>query len=288
VDRYKVGIIGAGPAGIACAIQLRRYGIDFLLFEKNEPGGLLKNAFLVENYLGFPEGINGRRFVELILHQIKNQKINIINEEVLSVSYKNNEFHIITNKDAHRVKILVVASGTKPKILEIPGAPDCQSRIFYEISPLRKTKNKKIAIIGSGDAAFDYALSLSKNNKVLIMNRTRSVKSLPVLIQKALQNRNICYKTNIEVTGVELNNDDLTLYCSKDRVITVDYLIVAIGRVPNLNFFEKSIKQKIKMLEKRRKLYIIGDAKNGIFRQTAIAVSDGIRTAMEIYLSNGF
>jgi len=61
----NVIIIGAGPAGIACAIQLKRYNINTIVLEKDKIGGLLKNANLVENYPGFPNGINGEKFVQL-------------------------------------------------------------------------------------------------------------------------------------------------------------------------------------------------------------------------------
>ena len=73
----SVIIIGAGPAGIACAIQLKRYNIDSIVLEKDEIGGLLKNANLIENYLGFPNGISGKKLVQLINKQVRTSKINI-------------------------------------------------------------------------------------------------------------------------------------------------------------------------------------------------------------------
>ena len=65
-DREQVVIVGAGPAGIACAVQLRRYGLDPLLLEKDQPGGLLKNAWRIDNYPGYPEGIGGSALVNRI------------------------------------------------------------------------------------------------------------------------------------------------------------------------------------------------------------------------------
>ena len=281
--KSEIGIIGAGPSGIACAIQLKRYGLDYLFFEKEDLGGLIKNAFLIENYLGFPEGITGKEFVQLLKKQIKKYKIRIIKEEVVSVRYKNNKFYIKTRNRNYQTSIIVVATGTIPRPLPVPVGKDYQSRIFYEVYQLRRIRNKLFAVIGSGDAAFDYALSLSKKNKVLILNRTERVKCLPVLFQRVMQNKRISYLASVEIKRIEFEDKKLALYTSRKKKIIVDYLVVAIGRKPNLNFFDRSLKEKIKILEKRRKLYIIGDAKNGIFRQTAIAVGDGIKAGMEIY-----
>ncbi len=282
--KSEIGIIGAGPSGIACAIQLKRHKFDYLIFEKEDSGGLIKNAFLIENYPGFPEGITGKEFVQLLKRQIQKHRIKIIKEEVILVRYKNNKFYIKTKKGTYQTSILVVATGTIPKPLTVPVSKNRQSRIFYEVYPIRKVRNKIVAVIGSGDGAFDYALSLSKKNKVLILNRSDRVKCLPVLFQRVMQNKKIGYLTSIEIKRIDFEDNKLALYTNEKKII-VDYLVVAIGRKPNLNFFDESIKKKVKILERRKKLYIIGDVKNGIFRQTGIAIGDGIKAAMGIYIS---
>jgi len=88
-----VAIIGAGPVGIAAAIQLKRYDIEFMIFEKGKIGGLLRNANLVENYLGFPRGIRGRELVELFKEQLKNAGVKVQFEMVRELDYGGVAFH---------------------------------------------------------------------------------------------------------------------------------------------------------------------------------------------------
>ncbi len=280
-NKHNIAIIGAGPAGIACAVQLKRYGINFVIFEKDRVGGLLQNANLVENYPGFPEGINGKHLVSLLCRHISKYGIKPIRECVTLVNYRK-EFLIRTLKNVYKSDIVVIASGTKPKRLNIEIPAGSETKIFYEVANLKKVNNKLIAIVGAGDASFDYALGLCRRNKVYLLNRSRVHKCLPVLFERAMKNKNIEYITCFDISKINLKNKKIIL-CSKNQTsIIVDYLVVAIGREPNLDFLEKSIKRKLKTLEKNKKLYMIGDVKNGLFRQTAIAVGDGIKTAMEI------
>jgi len=85
VNIKDVVIIGAGPAGISAAIQLKRYGIEPTLLEKEEIGGLLKNANLVENYPGFPNGVPGPELVKLFKKQLENAQIKVHFEKVLKL-----------------------------------------------------------------------------------------------------------------------------------------------------------------------------------------------------------
>ena len=93
----KVAIIGAGPAGISSAIQLKRFGIDPIVFESDQIGGLLHNANLVENYPGFPDGISGEKLCMLFIEQFNKCNTNIINEEVITLDYIDNEFMPLTS-----------------------------------------------------------------------------------------------------------------------------------------------------------------------------------------------
>lgn len=282
--KFKVAIIGAGPAGISAGIQLARYGIDYVIFEKYLPGGLIINANLIENYIGFPNGITGIGFSKLLHEHISKYKMKIIYEKVKQVKFINNKFSITTNKKKYLSDYLISASGTTPKKSFENLDEKISRRIFYDIFHLLIMSKKKIAIIGGGDAAFDYALNLSKKNNVIILNRTNKIKSLDLLIKRVFKNKNIKYYSDTELQSLEFKNGKLILNCRRKKLsvrFECDYLVPAIGRKPDLDYFDSEFKTEI--LQKSNRLFFAGDVKNGIYRQASIAVGDGIFAAMKIY-----
>ncbi|EKE04232.1 MAG: FAD-dependent pyridine nucleotide-disulfide oxidoreductase [uncultured bacterium] len=283
-------IIGAGPAGIAAAIQLKRYNITPLIIEKNEVGGLLRNANLVENYPGFPSGISGSDLIGLFHKQLDNNGLRVQYNEVLNVNYDNDLFSITTNKEDFFSKTLIIASGTIPRKLSIPDIPEeLDNKIFYDVYKIKDENGKKIAIVGAGDAAFDYAVNLSgNNNEILILNRGNKTKCLPLLWDRYNNSSNIAYFENTIIKMIEKssNNIKLTLYnadVQAENEIDIDYLLIAIGREPNLGFINDKFNEKIEELKNKDLLFVIGDVKNNIYRQTTICVGDGVKSAMQIY-----
>ncbi|MBN2735107.1 MAG: NAD(P)/FAD-dependent oxidoreductase [Methanomicrobiaceae archaeon] len=286
MNETDVVIIGAGPAGIASSIQLHRYGIDAVLLEKNITGGLLLNAGHVENYPGFPEGISGKDLTLLFEKQLKRNNIHVNYEEVLSLDYHDDNFFVKTPKRKLQAKYMIVASGTVPKKSDfLQTGFNADRRIFYDLCELKAKKDEKIAIIGAGDAAFDYAISLSEENRVIILNRSRKTRCLQLLKNRAFLIDNIEYKENFTVREVESINNGLKLLCTNNGckcTINTDYLLIATGREPSIGFMSENVKENLKFLQKTGFLYLTGDVKNGIYRQTSIAVADGIKAAMKI------
>ena len=283
-----VTIIGAGPAGIAAAIQLKRYGITPLLLEKNMLGGLLRNANLVENYPGFPVGISGLHLTSLFEEQLKNLSIQSIKAGVTRVKFEDGLFFVESGTSVYYSQIIVVASGTKPVLLTGFGIPtDLQGKTYYQVFPLLKESGVVVAIVGAGDAAFDYALNLAKSNQVIILNRGFAHKCLPLLWERAKLNPNIRYFDNACIERIYSNQEGGMMVQYKviegTSSFQVDYLIGAIGRVPNTDFLSDQITEQKEALQSAGLLHFIGDVKNDIYRQTSIAVGDGVRAAMQIF-----
>jgi thioredoxin reductase len=292
--KSEVAVIGAGPAGIAAAIQLKRYNIECLLFEKDRPGGLLKNANLVENYPGFPRGVTGPRMVTLLQEHLEAYKINVLNEEVEILEYQEEEkrFLIATPNAVYYSQTVVVASGTMPRELELVKKlpPQLRKNVLYEVHPIVREKGKRILIIGAGDAAFDYALNLAAENNVIISNRGEQVKAIPLLVERAAANPCIAYYKNTAVTKiVQGNAKELLVILStpsthdSPQEVETDYLVCATGRVPQTGFYTPSLTRMKEELRCQGVFYEIGDVINGIFRQAAIACGNGIQIAMKIH-----
>jgi thioredoxin reductase len=281
----KVTIIGAGPAGIATAIQLKRYGIEPVLLEKNRIGGLLLNANLVENYPGFPDGIPGPELIKLFEAQLKTAGVPVNFEEVSNLDYEK-DFIVKTSERELCSRITVIASGTKPKKYDSSDIPqELAHRIFYEIYPIAGIRDKKVIIVGAGDAAFDYALKLGKRNEISILNRSERKKSLPVLRERVHTSPKIRYRENVTISRIGNANNGLFLECNisgEKRTLQADYILFAIGRASQTDYFTEKLRKRAPELKEEGLLYFVGDVQNAIYRQTAIAVGNGIQAAMKI------
>jgi thioredoxin reductase len=276
---YDVVVVGAGPAGISASIQFKRYGVEPLLLEKGKAGGLLLNANLVENYPGFPDGINGEMLAEVFLEHLKNMGVVLKKETVKKIFKKNNVFHILTDKDEILAKCLILATGTLPKKLGIPGETDIAGRrLFYEIKGL-PANTGTFVVIGGGDIAFDYALNLSKTaEKIDIIIRGGASKCIPVLAEKAEGKANI--KIHYRAIPVSVKEEgNVVLECSVDdecEDFISDYVLVAAGRTPNTGMLSDELKEHV-----APGLFLAGDVKNKDFKQTGIAIGDGLLSAMK-------
>lgn len=278
---YDVLVIGGGPAGIGTAIQTIRYGYNVEIIEKNEIGGLLRNANLIENFAGFPKGINGNKLTSLFKKQIKHLNIPILYETALEIEFED-KFIIKTNKNIYSSYFLVLAAGTKAIIPQKPDLSNLPTdSYFFELTQLKNPINRKIAIIGGGDAAFDYALQLSEKNKINIINRSEKYKGLDLLFDRIQQDSKIIYKNQSIVEKVVYYDKKIRLFCSRKNdnfEIDCDLLGITIGREPNYIKVSENVKA-----QKDNRYFEIGDLVNGIRRQASIAYGNGIDVAMKIH-----
>lgn len=291
----SIAIIGAGPAGLAAALQLQRYSISPIIFSHQPNQSLLRNAGKIENYLGMAPGISGEKLLANFYTQATIQHLTIIPEAVTQLDFQSQAqcFQLKTSCINYYFDKVIIASGTKPLLLPqlTKHADLLDKKFFYEIFPLRHKKHKKIIIIGGGDVAFDYALNLHPSNKIIIVCRSSKPKALPLLVQRAYQTNNITIILSNNLQSILLRpNADLSCIFQQNhqniRSLLADYLVIAIGRKPQKDFYSKTLAKSEASLRKQGLLYLIGDVKNSIYRQTAIAVGDGINAAMKIALDD--
>lgn len=284
-----VVIVGAGPAGIAAAIQLRRSGVDFLLFEQKEIGGLLLNAHLVENYPGFPQGISGPDLVQKFKQQLERWEIPVSPGSVDRVEYRDGAFQVTTGGRELTGRFLVIASGTVAH--RLPASVfqgEAEGRIFYEVSLISGICGRHVGIVGAGDAALDYGLQLAEHNRVTIFCRGDGPCCLPLLAKRAEEADSLDLRLRSQLQAVEKTGKGLLLHVATEgepqgQALEVDYLLAAVGRSPALGFLGPSLESSEEKLSWDGCLYFAGDVKNDLYRQTGICVGDGIKAAMQIY-----
>lgn len=271
---YEVVIVGAGPAGISCATRLKRAGIDFLLFNEDEFGGQLNNAFLIENLQGI-NAVKGRELVGRLSDQISSLKIDVLKKRVDLITYieARKLFNVKSGKTRVFAKNVVLATGTKErrkKEYEIPG------RTYYRVGRMEHISNSDVAVVGSGEAAFDSALTLADQGNLVRIFTKNYIKSVnETLYSRVLGHENIQIKTGEVPSSFQKAGGKITL-----KTNGVDYLfdfsLVSIGREPNLNDICDEA------LLERGGVFLCGDAKRGRLGHCPIAIKDGETAAMEI------
>ena len=290
-ERVNVAIIGAGPAGAAAAIHLKRAGLEPLLIERDEPGGLLHEANLVENYPGFPDGIPGKELASLIARQLQRLEVRMIKASAKKVGTSNQAFETITDKGPFISNALIIATGTEPKKADIPGAGAvADDSLVYGVSKLstEQIDGKRVAVLGGGDAAFDYALNLSdRGGSVTILSRSEPT-CLTLLAERARE-RNIEIITGCDIVGIAEAPAGIVITCNGregQNEIVCDVIVVAHGRQPRLAILNRDLRNRINAAHPPETgvpgLYLVGDAARGINRQAAIAAGDGVLAAMMI------
>ena len=290
-QKNDVIIVGGGPTGIAAAIYLKRAGCKFLLLERNRLGGLLRQAFLVENYPGFPRGITGVQLVEQMVEQLQAFGISMTKAEVTHVTKKKETYRMRTNQGWFESPVIIIATGTHPRKIEINGSALIENtRLFYDpyqIPFKEKKEKKKIIVIGGGDIAFDYTMTLLKWGHMVILLSRSEPTCIPLLGDRVLKNgAKVLSQCHVEEIKEEAG--DLILCCQKDNQkidLTADFLLVACGREPNVSYLDSCLKDCFNTLgcfpqTAHPGLFVAGDVIRGTYRQTGVAIGDGIHAAM--------
>lgn len=256
-----VGIVGAGPAGVSAAVFLKRCGIEISVFEKESVGGLIANAWRVEN-VPIISPCSGEEIARSLKMSLNEFSINVLYEEVVEVFNR----RVLTRSKEYLFDKIIVASGTLPRrILRF----EVSSNVVYEYRHL-PADIESLAVFGAGDAALDGALKAFENGvrSVHIFSRSGKIKAIKRLRDLAM-NSPIVFHFSEPILDV-IQGEKLILTTHK-AVYEFDALLICIGRVPNVLFVK----------ERTSDIYVVGDA-HGSHRQMSIAIGQAIETAMNI------
>jgi thioredoxin reductase (NADPH) len=299
-EKVKVLIIGSGPAGYTAAIYAARAGLSPVLYTGGQPGGQLTITNDVENFPGYPEGINGPQMMIDLQKQAERFGTKVHFGLVTSVDLSSYPYKVIVDeKDEVVAESLIIATGASAKYLGIPsedkfankGVSACAvcDGYFY--------RGKDVAVVGGGDSAAEESTYLSKLcPKVHLIVRRDELRASKIMQQRVLKTPNIEIHWNTEteevigdesgVTGVRVINNQT----NKKKTIPVNGFFLAIGHEPNTELFKGVLDMDesgyIKVKPGTTKtnvegVFAVGDAADKVYRQAVTAAGTGCMGALD-------
>lgn len=276
----RVVIIGAGPAGCAAAVQCARLGLDPLLVDMSgRSGGLVRNAFCIENHPGLARPISGPEFVRRLESHLARFHVEVMACRCKGWTRDGALFTIQFDSGEEVVaQALIVATGTTARRCGLANEEELEGRfLFYEVADLLEQSPSSVLVVGGGEAAFDYAMSLAGAGcRTSICVRSALHRAGPRLEELALALPLVELSLNTSVLQAVPAGDVISVtldIAGVARVVSADAILVAVGR-------QKRWPEVWKELTIAPGLYIAGDARLGALGQAAIAVGDGLHAAM--------
>ena len=297
-------ILGSGCAGLTAAIYTGRAGLNPLVLEGHEPGGQLSITTLVENFPGWPEGIQGPDLVDNMKKQAARFGATYQLAHLAGVDLDIYPYKLSTSAGEICARTLIVASGASARWL---GLPSEQALIGHGVSSCATCdgfffRGKEIAVVGGGDSAMEEALFLTRfASKVTLLHRREAFRASKIMLERAMAHPNIELRTNTiveEVLGVEEKSvSGVRLRDTKtgtESVLAIKGLFLGIGHEPNTKMFagqidldeDGYIKTTGNVLTTRQGkvvpgVFACGDVQDRRYRQAITAAGSGCMAALE-------
>jgi len=249
---YDVCIVGSGPAGHSAALYTSRGMLKTILFEGFEPGGQLTQTTDIENYLGFPEGVESYELCMKFKEHSERWGTEILSENVEKITSINKCFNVYYDEMKKYIvaKTVIICSGSKAKILEFEGSSDFWNKGITSCAvchgSLPMFRNKPLFVVGGGDTAMEDVLYLSKySSEVYIVHRRDTFRASKIMQNRVLSNPNIKVLWNTEMikaSGKDLL-ESVTLRNNKtgeERIYNASGIFYAIGHTPCSEFLRDS------------------------------------------------
>ena len=240
-------ILGSGCSGLTAAIYAARSNLKPLVLEGHEPGGQLSITTLVENFPGWPDGIQGPELIENMKRQATRFGAELRMGHLDGIDLSERPFKLQVGKEIIHTRTLVIASGASARWLNLPSE---QALIGHGVSSCATCdgfffSGKEIAVIGGGDSAMEEALFLTRfASKVTLVNRSESFRASKIMLDRAVAHPQIQFLSNTlveevlgveekEVKGLRLKNRASGVEC----VLNVSAMFLGIGHEPNAKAF---------------------------------------------------
>lgn len=293
-------ILGSGCAGLTAAIYAARANLKPLVIEGHEPGGQLSITTLVENFPGFPEGIQGPQLIENMKQQAARFGAEYRMGHVVSADLSKHPYELKVGAETIHTRTLIIASGASARWL---GLPSEQALIGHGVSSCATCdgfffSGREIAVVGGGDSAMEEALFLTRfASKVTLLHRREQFRASHIMLERAIAHPNIEFRTNTiveevlgveekEVKGVRLR-DTVT---GEEEILPLSGLFLGIGHVPNAKMFAGQIdldedgyvKTTDYVFTRVPGVFACGDVQDRRYRQAITAAGSGCMAALEV------
>jgi len=298
-------ILGSGCSGLTAAIYAARSNLKPLVLEGHEPGGQLSITTLVENFPGWPDGVQGPELIENMKKQATRFGAELRMAHLSSVDLSCSPFKLTIGKEIIETRSLIIASGASARWLNLASE---QALIGFGVSSCATcdgffASGKEIAVIGGGDSAMEEAIFLTRfATKVTIINRSENFRASRIMLERAIAHPQIEFLHNTvveECLGVEEKDlKGLKLFNTKTgerSTLPVSFMFLGIGHTPNASAFKGQIDldadDYIKtednvfvtlMGERIHGVYACGDVQDRRYRQAITAAGTGCMAALEV------
>ncbi|MCU1225675.1 MAG: thioredoxin reductase [Edaphobacter sp.] len=298
-------ILGSGCSGLTAAIYAARSNLKPLVLEGHEPGGQLSITTLVENFPGWPEGIQGPELIENMKKQAVRFGAELKMAHLSSIDLTKRPFALNIGKETIHTRTLIIASGASARWLNLPSE---QALIGHGVSSCATCdgfffSGKEIAVIGGGDSAMEEALFLTRfATKVTLINRSEYFRASKIMLERAVAHPQIEFLSSTtveEVLGVE--EKDVKGLRLKNRVSAVESILpvsamfLGIGHIPNASAFKGllDLDEDGYILTKNNVfttlngevipgVFACGDIQDRRYRQAITAAGSGCMAALEV------
>jgi thioredoxin reductase (NADPH) len=295
-DMYDVVILGGGPAGLTAAIYAARAKLKTLVLEKREIGGEAASTDTIDNYPGFPEGINGHALADRMVQQAKRFGAVVYNANAGNISLKGKPKVILIDGKPVSTHSVIIATGTSPKILGVKGEKKLKGRgvSYCATCDAPIYAGKDIAVIGCGNSGLQEGLFILKYvRSITFVEFLPRMNAEKILQEKIALHDNVQWMLNHQMLSI--NGDErvesITVKDSNseaEKEIVVQGVFIYVGLTPNTDMFkgqlelndEGYITTDENLQTSIAGVFVAGDVRDKRLRQVATAVGDGAIAAV--------
>lgn len=295
-NRYEIIIIGGGPAGLTAGIYAARARLNTLLIEKMLVGGQIATADLVENFPGFPKGINGMELTELMHEQAKKFGLKLVMAEVTGLELTGEYKTVRTTDGDFSARAVIVAGGSLRSKLGAPGEEAYTGRGVSYCATCDGAffKDKTVVVVGGGNVAVSEAIHLTSfANKVILIHRRNQLRADRILQEKVLADPKIEVRWDSVVTEIKGKDFVDTLKLKNVKTgqasdLPVDGVFISVGLKPETDYLKGVlllddagyIVTTERMETEVPGIFAAGDIRKDSGRQAICAAGDGATAAI--------